>query len=68
MRYDFLQLYPRGGSNVQTREIKRGSFTLHSAALSYVDADDRESGARTYLPIVGLDRWKVADPIRANQQ
>ena len=44
MREDELNLFPFGGAGVQTVTIKRGSFQLHPAALSYVNVDDVESG------------------------
>jgi hypothetical protein len=46
-------------------KIKRGSFELHAAALSSVNVDDVATGARRYVSLVGLERWKVTDPSRA---
>jgi hypothetical protein len=64
MREDELSLFPYGGSGVQMVRIKRGFFQLHPSALSYVNGDDVESGARTYLNLDGLERWKVTDHSR----
>jgi hypothetical protein len=64
VREDTLELWGRGGAAAQTVRIKRGSFQLHEAALSYVNVDDVESGARTYLSLVPLERWKLTDHSR----
>jgi hypothetical protein len=64
VRLDELELIGVGSGPRQVVSIKRGSFELHPAALSYINADDVASEARTYVSLVGLARWKVTDHSR----
>ena len=61
---DVLEVTGLGGASTQRVLVKRGSFELHPAGcLSYVAADD-EQGARTYVALHSLERWRYLDRSR----
>ena len=64
MQSDTLELTLVGGANVQTVNVKRGSFSIAPGHLSYVGYGD-ETEARTCIALHRLDRWRFFDNSRA---
>jgi hypothetical protein len=60
MRHDVLELTLVAGANQQTVNVRRESFEVASGHLSYVGYED-ETGARTYIPLHRLERWRYFD-------
>jgi hypothetical protein len=64
MRHDILEVSFLSGASVQTVKVKRGTLEVAPGHLSYVGFDD-ETGARTYVPLHRLDRFRYFDQSRA---
>jgi hypothetical protein len=62
VRNDVLELTSLGGAATRTVRVKRGTLEV---ALSYVAADDEE-GARSYVALHSLERWRYLDHSRTS--
>jgi hypothetical protein len=61
---DTLELTGLGGATTQTVLVKRGTLEVAPGHLSHVVYDD-EQGARTYVALHSLERWRYYDRSRA---
>ena len=66
MHHDILELTSLIAANIQTVKVKRGTLEVAPGHLSYIGYDD-EAGARTYIPLHRLERFRYFDQSRTSQ-